>query len=412
MLEMSSANQPPLRILFVTPYVPSRLRPRPYHLIRELLTLGHRVLLYAIGDEQDDQPAIEEVRSSGVDIRVFPVSLVRSLRNCARAVAEDLPFQAAVSASPELNQAVGRACREDFDILHLEHLRSAMAAPTPSPIPTVFDSVDCITRLWKAARTHRPHGRGAALARIDLERTRRFEAGLTSRFARVLVSSSADRNALTELGATADASIRVLPNGVDIDYFHPSTRDRDPATLVFVGRMSYHANIAAAHRLLTEIAPRIWRRHPETRIRVVGQGPPRWLRALARSLGPRVTLTGYVPDVRESLNEATMAVVPLVYAVGIQNKILEAMSTATPVVCSASPLDSIAAEPGRHLLSGSSSDEIADCVLELLSNPTQRAEIGNAGREYVATHHRWRDSAKTLEATYRELIGSARVGAA
>jgi glycosyltransferase involved in cell wall biosynthesis len=247
------------------------------------------------------------------------------------------------------------------------------------------------------------------LARLDLERTHRFEARLTERFSRVLVNSQADRDHLANIATNDVDSIRIVRSGVDVEHFHPSPRRRDPATVVFVGRMSYHANIAAVRRLLEEIVPRIWRQRPDVRVIIVGERPPRSLKALARSLGPRVELTGYVPDVREFLASATITVAPLVYAVGMQNKILEAMATETPVVCSLPALGGLQAVPGRDLVAAESDDDIAQQALQLLSDDARREALGRAGRRCVAEHHSWSAAGDQLETIYRELVAGKTV---
>ena len=54
-----------------------------------------------------------------------------------------------------------------------------------------------------------------------------------------------------------------------------------------------------------------------------------------------------------------MAICPLRYGVGIQNKVLEAMAMGTPVVASLQVCRSLDARAGRDMLVGSSADELA-----------------------------------------------------
>jgi glycosyltransferase involved in cell wall biosynthesis len=115
---------------------------------------------------------------------------------------------------------------------------------------------------------------------------------------------------------------------VDLEFFRPQVVPRDPATLIFTGKMSYHANLAAALDLIRDIMPRIWAHRPEVRVQIVGRNPPAWLRRAARD--PRVEIVGTVPDLRPYLARATLAVCPLRYAVGIQNKVLEARPWGLP----------------------------------------------------------------------------------
>ena len=90
--------------------------------------------------------------------------------------------------------------------------------------------------------------------------------------------------------------ITVLSNGVDLEYFHPNLDvQRDAETLVFSGKMSYHANISMVNYLAAEIMPRIWQKRPSVQLMIVGKDPTAEIRAL--SVDPRITVTGTVNDI-------------------------------------------------------------------------------------------------------------------
>ena len=62
-----------MNILYVTPYVPSLIRTRPYNLIQALARLGHRVtLLTAAGTLLEEQAQAEDLRSTEYRRRHFP----------------------------------------------------------------------------------------------------------------------------------------------------------------------------------------------------------------------------------------------------------------------------------------------------------------------------------------------------
>jgi glycosyltransferase involved in cell wall biosynthesis len=107
-----------------------------------------------------------------------------------------------------------------------------------------------------------------------------------------------------------------------------------------------------------------------------------------------------VADLTPFLRQATVAVAPLVYGVGIQNKVLEAMAAATPVVASPVAVRALDAEPGRDLLVGDDAAALARHILGLLADPERAAAMGEAGRAYVARAHRWDDAVALLEAAY------------
>jgi glycosyltransferase involved in cell wall biosynthesis len=242
------------------------------------------------------------------------------------------------------------------------------------------------------------------MASLDLGRTRHYESRLLECYPRVLVTSPEDKEALAKLSTRKDTQGRlvVLPNGVDLDYFSPLDTPRNPATLIFTGKMSYHANLAAALDLATQVMPRVWARRSDARLIIAGKDPTAELLALGAE--PRITVTGTVPDLRPYLARATLAVSPIRYGVGIQNKLLEAMAMTTPVVSTPQATAALQVVPGRDLLVADTAQAIAEAVMTLLADDAQRYRIGQAGRRYVETHHNWNTAAEKLEAVYREVI--------
>jgi glycosyltransferase involved in cell wall biosynthesis len=243
---------------------------------------------------------------------------------------------------------------------------------------------------------------------LDLARTRRYESRLLKRFERVLVTSPHDRDALARLASTTEANDRlcVLPNGVDLDYFKPLDLPRDPATIIFSGKMSYHANIAAAIDLARQIMPHVWQQRPTAKLVLAGKDPAPELLALAAD--PRIVVTGTVPDLRPYLAQATVAVSPIRYGVGIQNKVLEAMAMATSSVASSQATSALQVQAGRDLLTADSPETLAQAIVELLMHDALRQSIGQAGRHYVETYHDWNGAAETLAGVYQAAIAETK----
>jgi glycosyltransferase involved in cell wall biosynthesis len=298
--------------------------------------------------------------------------------------------------------------RAKFDIVHVEHLRGAELSWAVKDMPIVFDSVDSITLLFERVLQAGPTWRSRLLAQLDLARTRRYEGRFLERFRRVLVTSPHDKEALAKLATRPDQGNRlvVLPNGVDLDYFKPMELPRDPATLIFTGKMSYHANVAAALDLATQVMPLVWQHLPETRLAIVGKDPAPALLALTGD--PRITVIGTVPDMRPYLARATMAISPMRYGVGIQNKVLEAMAMATPVISTPQAVSALQVQAGQDVLVADTPEAMGRVIVMLLTDETLRQRIGQTGRHYVETHHDWRVAATKLETIYREVIEEIR----
>lgn len=391
-----------MHILFISPYIPSLIRVRPYNILHTLIRRGHKVTLMALQPPGDEGESLPQLREWCEAVHVVPHSKAQTLLNGLKALPRQLPVQAAYSWSAAFDQqARAVLSRQTFDVAHIEHLRGAVLADSLGGLPVVFDSVDSISLLFGKVLQDAPSLKSRLMAWLDLERTRRFEGRLTARFGQVAVTSEADRQALIELGSDAQR-ITIIPNGVDLDYFQPLPLERHPLRLVFTGKMSYHANIAAVEDLAQRIMPLVWKEQPDAQLYIVGKDPAPAVQALGEL--PNVTVTGSVPDMRPYLAEAAVAISTVRYGVGIQNKVLEAMAMGTPVVCSPQANSALKTQNGHDILVGETAEAIARHILDLLASPEKRAQIGTAGRQYVQTFHTWDHAASLLEGLY------ARVG--
>jgi glycosyltransferase involved in cell wall biosynthesis len=427
----------PLKILYVVPYVPSRIRTRPFHLIKALASEGHRITLAAPWSNRGEFAAFQELVGPE-SILAERIKFTRSLWNCVCALPSAHPFQASYSWCPQLAKRItGTLETEDFDVIHVEHLRGVryalllnetLKASGLKRTQLVWDSVDCISALFRHAAQESSTFRSRLAARLELARTEQLEGWLTTQFSQILLTSESDRCELLKLAAnwhqrngngTAGLSasrITVVPNGVDLEYFSPSGEAREPLTLVISGKMSYHANVTAVLRFVQEIMPKIWAELPETRLWIVGKTPSRAIQKLGiswkegHSLGisrngnreSRIQITGTVADIRPFLRRATVAVAPIRYGVGIQNKVLEAMACGTPVVATPQAASALQVESGRDLIIAENQQGLADSIIFLLKNPERRLRLGLSGRMYVQRQHEWRSIARSLTEIYRD----------
>lgn len=393
-----------MRILFVSPYIPSLVRVRPYNFLKALVRRGHHVTLLALQPPGDEGEALAELRDLLDTVHIVPHSRVQTLVNGLFALPGGLPIQAAYSRSKAFDKVVRLLLeRGRFDVAHVEHLRGAVLANALGNLPVVFDSVDSISLLFAKVLQDAPTFKSRLMARLDLGRTRRFEGRLTQRFAQVTVTSEADRQELVRLGSDGDR-VTVIANGVDLEYFRPQPVERHPFRLVFTGKMSYHANVAAVEDLVHTIMPLVWRQQPAAELVIVGKDPTPTVEAFGRL--PQVTVTGFVPDMRPYLAQAAVAISTVRYGVGIQNKVLEAMAMGTPVVCSTQANSALKTRSGVDLLVGDSAEAIAQHILDLLASASERERLGRNGRAYVETHHSWDSAAAALEGLYRAALKS------
>lgn len=408
-----------MNILFVTPYPPSRIRVRSFELLRALAKRGHTITLATLWTTPEECEDLEILRALGIHIVDFRLPTLRSLANAFFTLPTPMPLQANYCWHPQFaKQLLDLVQSTHADAVHVEHLRAARyaaylhaaLADISNAPPVMWDSVDCITHLFRQAATQSRSYKSRLITQLELGRTSRYEGWLVEQFPHTLVTSATDKRALEELAAPShltihngEARVQIVPNGVDTEYFTPSAEARQPATIVLTGKMSYHANIAAAQHLVREIMPLVWQQRTDVQVWIVGKDPTSAVLDLAKFSAPEtgnVQVMGTVPDMRTYLRQATLAVAPVLYGAGVQNKVLEAMACGIPTIASPQAVSALEAEIGKAVIVGKNPQEFASAILDLLASPEKQAQLSQAGRAYVEQNHTWSSSARRLEHLY------------
>jgi sugar transferase (PEP-CTERM/EpsH1 system associated) len=404
-----------MRILFIVPYAPNLVRVRPYQWIRNLTAAGHQVILGTLIAEFKERQDIQNLKEDCEQVVACEIKKARSIFNCLAVLPSQKPLQYVYSWEPKLAKALGEIVLQranEIDVIHVEHLRGAvygkylneLMKKEKLSIPIVWDSVDSLTHLFRQSAKYSKKLTKRWFTYFELFRTEKYESYLAKYFNHVLVTSQKDRDVFLSLTSKTkdleDEKITVISHGVDLEYFHPIEEDlREANTLVVSGKMSYHANISMALYLIDEIMPLIWAKQPEVKLWIVGKDPDREI--IEKGRDPNITVTGMVPDLRPYLQKATIAVAPIVYGAGIQNKVLEAMACGTPVVTSPQALTALTAKPGVELELATNPKEYAEKILILLKHSDERQKLGNAGRLFVEKNHNCADLTKKLVEIYQ-----------
>jgi len=395
-----------LRVLFVSPYAPTPIRRRPYEFLRALVERGHEVTLAAIVGNRTEQDVVERWRGTLEDSIALPVGRVNRLRGAAGALLRGLPMQARFDWSPaavDRLRAIAGSGR--FDVVHVEHFRGAAYGLALRDLaPIAWDAVDSIDRLFELAQRRAPTSLHRIAARLERAPSRRYERRAARQLHATVITSARDADGLAGGDPETRARIRVIPNGVDLEFFRPPDGQRDPDSVVMAGKLSYHANIAAALWMIDSVMPELWRRRPSARLILAGAGPKAVLRARAERSGGRINVTGEVADMGAVLRSAGVVVAPLVYGVGIQNKVLEAMACAAPLVVTPAASGELGIEPGRECAVEAEPSAFAAAIADLMGDERRGAAMGAAGRAYVEAHHTWSGAEAKLEEAYAEAM--------
>lgn len=201
--------------------------------------------------------------------------------------------------------------------------------------------------------------------------------------------------------------IRWLPNGVDTDYFQPSSAHKKQQ-MIYAGNIGHAQDLENVILSLKIITPKF-----PLKLCIVGDGDIKdnLIRLVQREgLSESVTFTGLVPreSVPQMLSESLIGLAPLKKLETLEyaapTKAYEYMACGIPFLgCGKGEIENIARESGAGVIADNTPEAIAAAVLGLLQDPHKMDDMGKSGRAYVVKHYDRRAIAAKLK-EYVDLI--------
>ena len=394
------------------PYPPNKGdKVRSYHLLKHLAK-RHQVFVGTFVDDPDDLCHLPQLRAMCAGVHVVRLDPRRARLASLAGLATGEALTLNYYRDPALARWARDTVRSECIDAALAYSSSVVPYIEPLGVPTLIDFVDVDSAKWDAY-AQRHAWPMSWLYRREGERLLAFERAAAGRAGAAFFSTENEVALFRRLAPECADRVESMDNGVDAEYYSPDPARESPYTaaeipIVFTGAMDYWPNVDAVVWFVAEALPRLVERFPRLRFHIVGRNPAPAVRALA---GPRVHVSGTVPDVRPWLQHAAAVVAPLRLARGIQNKILEAMSMGLPVVAAADCAAAMRAAPGRDLLAADAADAFVNQVAELLDDRQRSASIGAAARACVLREYSWDAHLGAVDRRLEALLAAQRAAA-
>ena len=383
-----------MKVLYLVhrlPYPPNKGdKVRSYHLLKHLAA-RHEVHLGTFIDDPDDEQHLPRVRELCAGLhaaRLNPrTAKLLSLRGLLTGEALSLPYYRDAGLQAWVDET---AAHVGFEAVVVFSGVMAQYTRGLGNVKTLVDFVDVDSAKW---RDYAPEHAWPMswLYRREFNRLLGFEQSVATAADCSFLSTSKEVDLFRRLSPGLAFEMEALQNGVDADFFAPDPARASPFAagelpLVFTGAMDYWPNVDAVTWFVNDILPALRQRFPALRFHIVGRSPAPAVQALA---GEAVHVTGTVPDVRPYLQHAAAVVAPLRLARGIQNKVLEAMAMARPVVAASNCVGAITAEARLGLEPAEDVAGYVERVSALLEDRQAADAAGRSARQFVLAAYSW-----------------------
>ncbi len=384
-----------MNILYIAhriPYPPNKGdKIRSYHTLAHLVR-RHSVSCACFVDDPADMNHVPELRKLCREVIALPLSRRASMGRAAI----DFVFGASASEGFYRRSQMARALeslaeRVRFDaVLAFSSTMAQYAAGIPAA-RKVIDLCDLDSEKW-ADKARCRGGPAAWLLETEARRVRALENRIAAAFDAVVLISHHEADGWQPPPGT---DLRCVSNGVTLPDIHDD-EGYDSGVVGFTGDMRYFPNDDGVIWFAHEVWPFVKAHVPHARFDIIGRGPSAGVRRLPRQAG--INVVGEVESITQHLRRLQVSVAPLRIARGVQNKVLEAMAAARPVVTTTAAARGIEATAGQHFFVSDAPEQMAARVVNLLQNPAGCRAIGRRARTHVAGRYDWDSRMNDMEA--------------
>lgn len=405
-----------LMITHLVPYPPNGgVKIRNYNLLREASRHHdiHLLTFYQgahIKNQRELEHSVDAIKAFCKHLEVYEIPSDKSRFAWYSLLFRNLfsltPYSVWRFHSPQMVRSVEKALSNGtFDLLEVGTIALADYTKLAEKVPKILVHHNIESKLL----FRRSKYTGNLLPKLYLKwqagKLRRYEHQMSTRFACHTVCSENDADTLKQI--CSDANITVVPNGVDTNYFRPSSSPIKPKTMVFVGGMGWFPNLDAMVFFKREIWPLIKKAVPEVNVKIIGNHPPKELVEYSRKDKSFQPL-GFVEDIRPIVADAAVYIVPMRVGGGTRLKVLDAMAMGKAIVSTSIGCEGIDVRDGHDILMADTPAEFAQCVLGLFNDPQQGRRLGQSARDTATKLYSWKVVYQKLEESYNRALAMGR----
>ena len=352
-----------------------------YHRIKNLHSTGHKITLIA--------PAYTEEDRKDKSLQPFceRIILIDSVRERHYHEVEALYKRLNrprffLTGDGGFCQGIEDALKSSLQEEHFDAIMAEYSMPgqyleanhslIPADTVTIISVHECYTRALELRAK-----KGEDISEDTIKELSNYEFKMYDTVDKILTLTKEDADILVSYAPNLKDKIRVVPNGVDTDFYIPPEErawDEDRKNILYLGNFQHYPNVDAAKNFINHCWDRIQQEVPEARFYAIGFNPPQELLNLRRD---KIIIQqgGDDENVRRFYWNSDVFVAPIELGTGFRGKLLEAMACGLPVVATSRATFGIHPINGKDMFVTDDYEAFSEYVVRLLKEVELRKNI-------------------------------------
>lgn len=372
---------------------------RTFHQIEELVRKGHRVSVLAPYEDEADLTNAKALANK-FSIEVVCKKLPNRFWRLAMAILKNRSFSETNFYSTELANILGeKLLYADVLLVTASSLANyVFKLQNTHNTMLLMDFMDVDSDKWQQYANESNYPKRLLFSR-EAKKISELEIQVSNTFYASFVIAETEKS-LFESTISNNGTLKVLGNGIDQSLFNPCVnKPTDSTNILFSGVMDYKPNIDAVLWFVKHCWEDIQKQIPNAKLIIAGMNPSPTIVKLGEA--SNIEVTGFVDDIKPYFDQSHIFIAPFQIARGVQNKVLQAMACALPVVCTPLGAEGILCQDMTDIIIADDAKIFTKQTIELANNIELRDKIGQSAFSTINSHYGWESVLRPLT----EMIG-------
>jgi glycosyltransferase involved in cell wall biosynthesis len=315
------------------------------------------------------------------------LNVPRTAKNLVLSNLQGIPLNLFRNKSAAFKQKVNAVIHQ-YDVVFCDHYVMFQYIPENFKGKIVLHEHNCEYLIWKRyAGIEKSLPKKLALLN-QASRIKKYERQIC-RKADVILAAPNDIEELVKIGADKQKFLETYHLGDDSLLEQENLQFQpDNYTLLYIGTLSWEANIDGLLWFYKDIFPLLKKKNPAIKLRIIGRHPDERLIRIAEN-DKDIILEGFVEELEPYFRDSNVFITPLRFGSGIKVKVVNSLYMGIPCVTTSIGAEGLKTEDGEHMFIKDSPQEFADAINLLLTNKTIWDKISNNAKALARKYYTW-----------------------